>query len=52
MQGERPKIERGVPKPWRTLIEQCWAHNPDVRPSFASIINYLDVRCSDAHEES
>lgn len=44
MQGDRPKIERDVPKVWRKLMEQCWAHDPDSRPSFANVVRYLEAR--------
>jgi serine/threonine protein kinase len=36
---ERPPIPPECPKQLRSLIERCWAPNPEDRPSFQEIIN-------------
>ena len=35
--GERPVIPWTCPEPLRVLIQQCWAQNPDDRPTFEDI---------------
>jgi len=40
--GERPKIADDVPELWRSLIEHCWQHDPDKRPTFDEIVPFLE----------
>jgi hypothetical protein len=39
----RPTIPGYCDIEWRTLMEQCWAPNPAVRPSFTEIARRLRV---------
>ncbi|MCI37276.1 putative serine/threonine-protein kinase, partial [Trifolium medium] len=39
----RPTIPTYCDLEWRTLMEQCWAPNPAVRPSFTEIARRLRV---------
>jgi serine/threonine protein kinase len=39
---ERPEIPEDTEPSLRTLIEQCWAPDPNKRPSFKQIISHLD----------
>lgn len=39
----RPTIPNYCDAEWRTLMEQCWAPNPAVRPSFTEIASRLRV---------
>ncbi|KAI3903059.1 hypothetical protein MKW92_012116, partial [Papaver armeniacum] len=39
----RPAIPECCDNQWRTLMEDCWAENPMVRPSFADIVKRLEV---------
>jgi len=42
IQRERPSIPESCPDSLRTLIEECWAHNANIRPSFEDIIARLN----------
>ncbi|XP_065348084.1 uncharacterized protein slpr isoform X5 [Cloeon dipterum] len=35
-------IPSTCPEPWRELMEDCWAPDPHLRPSFEEILNALD----------
>lgn len=40
--GQRPTIhDREIPDEYVTLIERCWDHNPEKRPSFIRIVKGL-----------
>ena len=39
----RPTIPSFCDPEWRTLMEQCWAPNPGLRPSFSEITSRLRV---------
>jgi serine/threonine protein kinase len=41
MDDERPKIPDSVPSRLRALIQDCWAADPDDRPSFKEIVDRL-----------
>ena len=41
-QHYRPKIPSNTPTSLAHLMEECWAPDPDSRPSFASIIERID----------
>jgi serine/threonine protein kinase len=41
VEGERPEIPDSVARGARELIEDCWAHEPDDRPTFAAIVDRL-----------
>ena len=33
----RPAVPEGAPADLVALMERCWAHEPDARPTFAAI---------------
>lgn len=39
----RPAIPNSCDPEWKRLMEQCWAPNPVVRPTFTEITNRLRV---------
>jgi Protein tyrosine and serine/threonine kinase len=39
---ERPRIPSRCPAPLSQLMQQCWAHDPNVRPSFNEIVPWLE----------
>jgi TPR repeat protein len=41
IEGARPEIPDSVLAPARALIEDCWADNPDDRPTFEDIVDRL-----------
>lgn len=43
VQHLRPKVPEGCPLPLKSLIESCWAANPDDRPTFTELKNQLNV---------
>ncbi|XP_004488775.1 uncharacterized protein [Cicer arietinum] len=46
----RPSIPSYCDLEWRTLMEQCWAPNPAVRPSFTEIARRLRVMSAAASQ--
>jgi serine/threonine protein kinase len=42
IQGTRLKMTDAVPTPYQNLIVQCWAGDPQERPSFADILRRLE----------
>eukprot|EP01125_Pyxidicula_operculata_P001438 TRINITY_DN1132_c0_g2_i1.p1 TRINITY_DN1132_c0_g2~~TRINITY_DN1132_c0_g2_i1.p1 ORF type:complete len:1224 (+),score=464.66 TRINITY_DN1132_c0_g2_i1:336-3674(+) len=40
-EGFRPHIPTGIPLVWKNLIDICWAQDPDERPTFETILEYL-----------
>ncbi|KAF7834806.1 serine/threonine-protein kinase STE20 isoform X1 [Senna tora] len=46
----RPTIPSYCDSEWRTLMEQCWAPNPAVRPSFTEIARRLRVMSAAASQ--
>ncbi len=42
---ERPRIPPGAPKRVAVLIQECWQHNPSLRPSFDEIVDSLAKFC-------
>ncbi|CAM6106557.1 unnamed protein product [Calypogeia fissa] len=47
----RPQIPDNCPRPLKELMEECWAENPDKRPSFWQIVERLEqfqdcIRCN------
>eukprot|EP01104_Vermistella_antarctica_P021228 TRINITY_DN944_c0_g1_i1.p1 TRINITY_DN944_c0_g1~~TRINITY_DN944_c0_g1_i1.p1 ORF type:complete len:806 (+),score=134.52 TRINITY_DN944_c0_g1_i1:321-2738(+) len=40
-QGRRPQMPKDLPNEWDSLIRDCWAEDPDSRPSFHDIVLYL-----------
>lgn len=46
----RPTIPRYCDPEWRRLMEQCWAPNPAVRPSFTEIADRLRVMSAAASQ--
>lgn len=41
-QGLRPEIPKDCPTSISSLLRQCWTKDPQDRPSFTEIINFLD----------
>lgn len=39
----RPPIPERCDLEWRKLMEECWSHDPEARPSFTEITNRLRV---------
>lgn len=40
--GERPEIKKGeINDGWKDLIQRCWNNDPDKRPSFIQIVNFI-----------
>ena len=37
IQKDRPKIDGGAPDDLVALMQRCWDHEPDARPTFAAI---------------
>lgn len=35
--GARPAFPRSAPQGWRGLAEECWAQQPEQRPSFEQV---------------
>ncbi|KAL6313579.1 hypothetical protein AAG906_006947 [Vitis piasezkii] len=48
----RPTIPSSCDPEWRTLMEQCWAPNPAVRPSFTEITGRLRVMSAAAQTKT
>lgn len=46
----RPTIPSYCDPEWRTLMEQCWAPNPAVRPSFTEITSRLHIMSAAASQ--
>ncbi|XP_045799704.1 probable serine/threonine-protein kinase DDB_G0267686 [Trifolium pratense] len=46
----RPTIPNYCDIEWRTLMEQCWAPNPAVRPSFSEIASRLRIMSTAASQ--
>ncbi|KAK8858250.1 hypothetical protein M9Y10_013351 [Tritrichomonas musculus] len=40
-QGNMPEIDDSVPESFKKLIQQCWAQEPDERPTFNQIVHSL-----------
>jgi len=39
--GQRPKIPSDTPESVQKLIEMCWHQNPNERPNFVEIVQYI-----------
>ncbi|KAL0376884.1 UNVERIFIED_CONTAM: Dual specificity protein kinase splA [Sesamum calycinum] len=39
----RPPIPERCDPEWRKMMEECWSHEPDARPTFTEITNRLQV---------
>lgn len=46
-EGVRPAIPLGCPASVAQLLRNCWDENPDDRPSFDIIVEYLDLHQKD-----
>ena len=40
--GKRPNLPENLPKTLVNLIDQCWAHDPQARPTFPQICEILN----------
>ena len=43
--GGRPTIPSDCPQDYKSLMEQCWAQNPDDRPEYSEIVETLKSLC-------
>jgi len=43
LDGLRPEIPADCPKPYARLMQDCWAHNPEDRPDFNTILVQLST---------
>jgi len=41
VEGYRPSMSDTCPKRWRVLIECCWNQNPEERPDFADVVDWV-----------
>ena len=41
-QRKRPRIDNKFPKPWKNLIEKCWAHDPNKRLTAKECVEWLE----------
>ena len=39
----RPKVPPGLPPEYVRLMKDCWAHNPDARPQFETILERIEA---------
>jgi hypothetical protein len=42
VEGGRPPIPNGAPRPLVELVQQCWQLEPDRRPLFPAIVQRLE----------
>jgi len=42
-EGERPVIPQGTPKSLSSLMQDCWQHQPERRPTMGEVVERLDV---------
>lgn len=40
--GLRPTVSANTPLEYRDLMQLCWVHSPDKRPSFATIVDKIE----------
>lgn len=43
LEGYRPPIPNNIHASYKKIIERCWLHNPEQRPSFDKIVEELEV---------
>ena len=43
LEGYRPPIPSNIHASYKKIIERCWLHNPEQRPSFDKIVEELEV---------
>lgn len=46
--GLRPSIPSECATPFKNLVEQCWANEPDDRPRFTEIVKSLEIMIVDS----
>ena len=44
--GHRPSISAKVPPAVASLIDACWAGNPDLRPGMEAVVKALKVKAT------
>ncbi|GBG24021.1 Protein kinase, putative [Hondaea fermentalgiana] len=50
-EGLRPRIPKFCPEPIAALIEECWQHDSELRPSFGEILErLLEIKKSEAEQ--
>ena len=49
--GERPDIPDDCPEPYARIIEKCWAHDPNQRPTAKEVITMLNQLSSFNEQE-
>jgi len=47
LEGKRLPIPEACPTVFRTLMESCWAQNPDQRPEFTTVLAVLGSSLGD-----
>ena len=50
--GERLPVPSDIPEPLAALTRECWAQNPDERPTFAAIVPRLEAAFNSMTEEN
>lgn len=40
---ERPQVDKQWPKEFSNLLTRCWDTNPEKRPCFKNIVEYLEI---------
>lgn len=48
--GVRPPIPLGCPPVVARLLEQCWDENPEERPTFELVVEYIETQCRETME--
>ncbi|KAG1656211.1 hypothetical protein FOA52_011341 [Chlamydomonas sp. UWO 241] len=43
MSGLRPRFPSHTPAPYALLAQTCWRHSPHTRPTFPSVVKYLNA---------
>jgi hypothetical protein len=46
--GHKPEVPDDMPRDYRRLMEDCWAADPAVRPSFRTVLERLESMLADA----
>ena len=42
VKGDRPKFDGSVPNCYKKLIESCWSHDENKRPTFEKVVEILE----------
>lgn len=47
----RPPIPEDCDRRWKGLMEECWSHDPDERPTFTEVTNKLKATSKALHSK-